>query len=146
MYTHACRGGRWVHVQTEDCIPKMGTKPETITPSSLGEIEQKAQERGNGIGEALGVVKTDQGLYPSWKVREAFSKAVTSHMGPERRAGICQMHCLPVPSLPLPFNILFKFKVGRFLLLLNKFQVSLFGTGRQCSGPRCGIKFSLTTS
>lgn len=136
-----------MHVQTEDCIPKTGAKPETITLSGLGKIEQKAQERGNGIGEALGVVKTDQGLYPFWKVREVFSKAVTSHMGPERRAGICQVHCLPVPSLPLPFNILFKFKVGRFLLLLlNKLQISLLGTGRQCSGPRCGIKFSLTTS
>lgn len=38
--------------------------------------------------EALGIVKTDQGPDPSWKVREGFSEAGTPHMGPEGGAGV----------------------------------------------------------
>lgn len=73
---------------------------------------------------ALGIMKSDQGPNSSWKVKEGFSVVVTPHMGPDKGAGVCQMHhfSCPQPTCPSLFRL---------------------RTGKQSSGCKFEFKFCL---
>lgn len=75
------------------------------------------------MGEALGIVKRNQGSELSCKVREGFSEAVPFHVGELWKSRTWPDASLsPVPSLPLPLNTLFGCKFGSFSFCCTNFR------------------------
>lgn len=52
----------------------------------------------------MGITRTNQGLDPSWKVRDSFSEVLTPHVGPDGGAGVGQMHHFSCAQPALPLN------------------------------------------
>ena len=111
--TYVCtEAGQWVHVLT--AYLSQGAEP--------GDDHVPDAETAEGPGR--GIMKTNQGPKPYWKVREASPRQCRFTRVPKSRSLPAALLSL-VPSLPLPLSTLFGLKFECFFLLLDKLQVLL---------------------